>query len=291
MKRIGRSRRKNEGLRRVLTSPLTPVLIGLVVVLGVGYWAMRDTPPKTPEQTPATQAKAPAGGESTPAAANVTNQPSAPLAPSAKPGEATGQQPAEKPAADAQASAPAQEPAKAPKPAEQPTTEAAAAQAPTSRSQIDRSGGAAETMRMTVYYADGLTGGLSLQPVEIKVKRSLSPVKETVEQLLNAPTALDLYSNFPAGTHSLGVNLKDGVAIVDLSPEAAEVRGTASVNTIMASLVYSLTEIPGVEAVQLWVNGSPAVLDGIDWSRPLTREDLEARNLFHVEPVITYSGS
>lgn len=146
-------------------------------------------------------------------------------------------------------------------------------------------------MLVTVYYADGLTGGMSLQPVEMKIPRSTTPIKDTVEQLLNPPASLDLYSEFPAGTHPLGFNLANGVATVDLSPEMAQVQGTAAANTIMASLVYSLTEIPGVEAVQLWVNGSPAVLHGVEWAEPLTRADMDARNLFHVESVIPYSGS
>lgn len=159
------------------------------------------------------------------------------------------------------------------------------------RSKINRAGSAAKTMLVTAYYSDGLKEGLSLQPVEIKVEQTVGRLTITVDQLLNPPQDLKLYSNIPAGTKRLGgVNLKDGVAYVDLSPEVTRVRGAAAVNNIMASFVYSLTAVPNVKAVQLWVNGRPAMLDGMEWSKPLSKAEMDARNLFKVEPVVKYAG-
>lgn len=256
----------------MFTSPLTPVLLGVLVVLAVGFWALKgaDAPASTndargPGQTVAEE---PAGGSE------------AGVASGAEP--AAGEEPEESGDADA---AP-------PQADEEPPPEPAAPAYPlaTSRSAIDRSGGAAETMRITVYYVDFDANMEALQPVEIQVPFSITPIKDSVEHLLHPPEELGLFSEFPPGTAPIGFNLEGGVAVVDLSPEVEGVRGETAVNAVVATLVYTLTEIPGVEAVQLWANGEPAVLDGFEWSTPLTRADVEAWQRFRVEPVIPYSG-
>ncbi|MFZ5815705.1 MAG: GerMN domain-containing protein [Bacillota bacterium] len=260
VKRTRRSGRGGGNILAALSNPVIPVLVGLVIVLAVGYWAMNG--------------EAPAGGDTA--------------------GQQTGAEPpTEGSAGTAPATTPGTEPQTGPK---SPSTAPADAGAGdpairAARSRIDRSAGAAKSMLVTVYYSDGLTGGMSLQPVEINVPRTVATLKETVSQILNPPQELKLYSNVPSGTRLLGVNLKDGVAIVDLSAELESVRGTEAVNNIMASFVYSLTAIKDVQAVQLWVNGRPAQLDGREWSKPLTRADMDARNYYRVEPVIKYSGS
>lgn len=143
-------------------------------------------------------------------------------------------------------------------------------------------------MLVTIYYADSLKDGLSLQPVQVRVPRSLSRIMLTAEQVVNPPIALGLHSNIPVGTAVRSVNLTEGVATVDLTPEVERVEGSGAAINIMASFVYSLTEIEGVDAVQLWVNGFPATLSGIDWSQPMTRADIAQRNSYLVEPVIEY---
>jgi spore germination protein GerM len=156
------------------------------------------------------------------------------------------------------------------------------------RSRIDRSAGAKETLLITVYYADGLRSGTALQPVQVRIPLTLSRIRVTVEQLIAAPEALRLHSGFPANTRVKGVNLNSGVAVVDLSAEAKAIQGSEAVRAAMASLVYSLTEIPNVSAVQLWVEGRSAVLHGVEWSEPLNRKAIDSRNPLEVQAVIKY---
>lgn len=156
------------------------------------------------------------------------------------------------------------------------------------RAHIDRSGGAAETMKITVYYADGQKNGEVLQPVEMLVPKTASVARAVAENVINAPTDLKLYSNLPAGTKVLGAEVKEGVLTLDLSPEAAKVTGSASVQTMQASLVYSLTAVPGVQKVLVTVNGKTAIFDQLEWSQPLSKADLDARNWFTIAPVIKY---
>jgi spore germination protein GerM len=145
-------------------------------------------------------------------------------------------------------------------------------------------------MLVTVYYADGLKNGDTFVPVQVRVPATVSTIKTAAEQVVQAPENLKLYSSVPVGTKVQSANFTaaTGVATVDLSAEAANVQGTAAAQTMMASFVYTLTEVPNVKAVQLWINGHPAVLHGIEWSKPLSRQDLQAQYPHQVEPMVKF---
>lgn len=154
------------------------------------------------------------------------------------------------------------------------------------RTRIDRSGGVARTMIVTPYYVDGLKNTETLVPVQILVPASQTQIKDTVTHLINPPEDLMLYSSFPKGTTVQGVNLKDGVVTVDLSPQAAQVQGSLNAQTMRATLVYSLTAIDGVKSVQLWVNGRPTPLHGMEWTKPITRAEMDATGWFKLDHVV-----
>jgi len=290
-----RSKRRGGGFnwQSLFANPVTPVLIGLVIVLGVGTWVLRDANPAATDPTEetgkgdTTKDSTSKGNTNESGGTNTTKQPTTnePTGGS-KGSDTTGSQtdtatPPSKPA-DSSAEKPADTSAV------DPAIQAA-------RAKIDRSGGAAETMMATLYFSDGLKNGMSLQPVEVKLERTVGRLRETVEQLLNPPQDLKLYNSVPAGTKigkaAVNFDKATGVATVDLTAEAATIKGSAAVNEMLASFVYSLTEIPDVKSVQLWVEGKPAVLDGYEWSKPLSRSDLDSRTGFAVEPVIKYSGN
>ncbi|HEY3364995.1 MAG TPA: GerMN domain-containing protein [Symbiobacteriaceae bacterium] len=261
MKRAGH--KSSGGGLRAFAGPVGLVVLGIAVVFGMGYWVSNRKTPETPAAAPK------ADGSS-------AQTPSKPAPSQPAPSQPAPSQPA-----------PSQPESQTPAPAVDANKAAILAK----RAQIDRSGGAAKTMLVTVYYDDGLYNGDVLQPVEIKVPQDPALIKVTAQQVIQAPgDELKLYSSFPKGTTVQSVALANGVLRVDLSPEAATVQGSAAVNDIQATLVYSLTQIKGVNAVQLLVNGRPAMLHGMDLSKPITRADLEGRNLFKVQPVIRYAG-
>lgn len=160
---------------------------------------------------------------------------------------------------------------------------------PAAWAHLDRAAGAAETMLQTLYWVDGRTGD-RLQPVEVRIPKTVGKAKAVVEQLLNPPKEVQLDSGFPAGTKLNDLRVNGTTVIVDLTTEVETVQGSAGANALMASLVYSLTEVPGVESVRLTANGLPAVLHGMEWTEPLTRAKLAERNLFPVENVIRFDG-
>jgi spore germination protein GerM len=159
------------------------------------------------------------------------------------------------------------------------------------RRHIDRSAGTSETMLMTVYYADGLKNAESLQPVEMRLQKNPGTVRAAAEQVLYAPVDYKLYSSVPDGTkiRSVDFNQATGVATVEVSPELETVQGSAAAANIMASFVYTLTALPEVKAVQLMVGNRPALLHEIEWTKPITRAEMDAKAYFMVEPVIKFS--
>lgn len=256
------------------------MLLGVILILAVGWWAMQKggEPATAPGDTQSGQSGDAAGGGTA----------------ATDPGETGGQSPPATGEATVADPAGGDEPAAGGEPVDGERIDGEQAQrweTADSRSAIDRSGGAAETMLITIYYLDDQAAGEVLQPVQIKVPATITPVAEALRQLLHPPVELGLYGEFPPGTTAAPPNLVDGVVTVELSPEVEAVRGETATHAVIASLVYTLTEIPGVDAVRLHVNGRPAELDGYVWSEPLRRADLETWNLFRVEPVISYSGA
>ncbi|MDF2627728.1 MAG: hypothetical protein K0R39_1559 [Symbiobacteriaceae bacterium] len=228
------------------------------MVFGLGYWVKNYGPAAeaTPEGKGAVTA--PKTGDAAPPAQNQ-----APAAPVQAP-KATQQTPAPAPA--------------------DPAKDIAA-----KRSHIDRSGGAAKTALLTIYYADGLKAADTLQPVEVLVEQTPSQIKRLSELIVAAPEDLKLFSGVPAGTKVLSVNFNSatGVATVDLSPELAKTQA-GDLAKIKASFVYSLTRIPGVKSVQLWMNGRPAVLHQQEWSQPISAAEVDGQKLFTVAPVLKF---
>ena len=70
--------------------------------------------------------------------------------------------------------------------------------------------------------------------------------------------------------------MRDSVATVDLGRVFESGGGATAVRIRLAQLVYTLTRVPGVRSVRLWLDGGPAEVfsgEGLDISQPLTRAD------------------
>jgi spore germination protein GerM len=95
---------------------------------------------------------------------------------------------------------------------------------------------------------------------------SSGAVPAAVQALLEGPTqverAFGLYSEVPAATELLGVELDDGIAVVDLSPAFAAGASTATMRQRVRQLVHTCTALPGVQRVRLRIDGTPVVTLG-----------------------------
>jgi len=131
---------------------------------------------------------------------------------------------------------------------------------------------------VTVYRVP-TNGGEKLEPEKVKyASGGKSQAQIALEALVNTePTQKTMTKLFPSGTKVRGVTVKDGVAYADFSAEFGSVRVTGSLDELMMlnSIVATLTEIPGIQKVQILVEGQKiAALKGghLDLTDPLERD-------------------
>ena len=86
---------------------------------------------------------------------------------------------------------------------------------------------------------------------------------------------LGLGSAVPLDTRLLEAHIESPAAVVDLSPEFESGGGTASMHARLGQLVYTATQIEGVDQVTLRLDGEPVTVfsgEGLDLSEPQTRD-------------------
>lgn len=138
----------------------------------------------------------------------------------------------------------------------------------------------AETVDLSVYFLDE-SGQL-----RIGWKREIvapAVAEGVVESLLRGITdedqALGLTTAIPEGTTLNSVDISDeGIGTVDLSAEFAAGGDEASAKARLAQVVYSMTQFPTVEQVEILVDGEPltAVGDaGVAVDGPMVRADFQ----------------
>jgi germination protein M len=127
-----------------------------------------------------------------------------------------------------------------------------------------------------------LFSGEQLVSVQREVPRTQAIARAAMEQLLAGPNDAEraasppIGSNVPGRTLLLGINIRDGLATVDLSREFESGGGSASMLGRLAQVVYTLTQFPTVDRVALHLDGRPVTVfsgEGILIDRPLTRAE------------------
>jgi spore germination protein GerM len=130
---------------------------------------------------------------------------------------------------------------------------------------------------IAVYYVK--TDGTTLAPWRV----SLGPARDprsvafyaAVQTVAGPPAGTDAV-RFPAGTRVLSTDLDGSTAIVDLSSDVgAHVEGSFTESAEFKALVYTLTGLPGISAVQVHVGGATvATLPGghLELDEPLSRQ-------------------
>lgn len=105
-----------------------------------------------------------------------------------------------------------------------------------------------------------------------------------MEALLDGPSVQDreygLDTVIPAGTTVSGVEIRDGTATVDLSPEFESGGGSLSMLLRIAQVVCTLTQFDGVDSVAFKLDGEPAESiggEGVIVDPPLSRTDIEGQ--------------
>jgi germination protein M len=128
---------------------------------------------------------------------------------------------------------------------------------------------------VTLYFCTALGDNhIFYVPVSRVVAGNDDIFKVTIEELLKGPRPGGfLFSELPAGTELRSFTLNEGTLLVNFSSELLNYKGGLSgEKNIYAQIVLTLTEIPGVERVQLLVEGKKIILNyGTSFQEPLSR--------------------
>ncbi len=168
-------------------------------------------------------------------------------------------------------------PAPEPAPAQHPGNAATAASAPASPPAQDR------TARVFFVLVDN-DGETRLHGVQRKVSPDGPPLTSVLRELLAGPTAAerrrDLISLFPEEVELHRVSVHDGTAVIDLGQAFRfSSLGRQGLLARLQQLVYSATEFPTVDAVQVLIDGKNVDYlgpEGIYIGEPLTRKSFDA---------------
>lgn len=135
-------------------------------------------------------------------------------------------------------------------------------------------------VRMEVFFLGPADGGSTLVPV-MRTVRGRAPdelLAGALAALLAGPTpaerARGLLTEIPAGTRLRAVQVREGVAVVDLSGEVATGGGATSMQARLWQLVYTGTQLPAARQVRLLVDGQERQAlggEGVLIDRPIGR--------------------
>lgn|GEM_PF-3540953 len=118
------------------------------------------------------------------------------------------------------------------------------------------------------------------------VKRPLKgkeqPFKKAFEELLAGPTQAEtqqgITSYLPLGLKLLGFWREGPVVILNFNRELENYGGgTSRLQGMIAQIVYTATEIPGIEKVWIWMEGEKELIlggEGLVLDHPLSRREI-----------------
>lgn len=130
-----------------------------------------------------------------------------------------------------------------------------------------------ERSQVLIYFAT--TDKEYLLPVTIDINPTKEVAKVAVEKLLAGPNNDFVASTIPEGTKLRDIYFSEnsGTVYVDLTNEFLKLKNGQEVKLALASLTYTVTELPKVKRVQLSIDGETVKeLHGVSLAQHLERE-------------------
>ncbi len=129
----------------------------------------------------------------------------------------------------------------------------------------------------SLYFVRGTSLGVALR----LISAGADPRYLAMQALLAGPSATEvaagLGSDIPAGTTMRGLQIRSGVATINLSPEFIQPGPAASLSARLAEIVYTLTAYSNVARVAIQVSKSPLPsFAGVNLSAPVGRSQVTA---------------
>ncbi|NLL39633.1 MAG: GerMN domain-containing protein [Clostridiales bacterium] len=111
--------------------------------------------------------------------------------------------------------------------------------------------------QLTLYFADTASSFLEKEKHLLTIGQNRQLVEYVIDELVRGPQNDNLRETLPKGTKILSIEVKKNICIVNLSKEFLLNRPETAAGERVAiySIVNSITEITGIEAVQILVEG------------------------------------
>jgi len=115
-----------------------------------------------------------------------------------------------------------------------------------------------EKISVKIYLARQLKNAISLVEKRIEIAKTPSPLKETIESLIEYQDEI-LLNLIPHNARLRKVWIKNGIAFIDFSEEFGyNSYGNLGYKIQIYQVVYTATQFPSVKAVYFYMNGKPA---------------------------------
>ena len=170
-----------------------------------------------------------------------------------------------------------------PAPSDQPRTDPSGPVEPSRDPSAGPSSDPGTTIVRAYFWLGGLPGSEGLVAVLREVPATKSVATAAITALLAGPTSGEtgrsISTAIPDGSKLLGISIDNGVATIDLSKEFESGGGSASVQTRLGQVVYTLTQFPTVKSVQFQIEGKSADVfsgEGVVLDKPVDRADYVA---------------
>lgn len=105
-----------------------------------------------------------------------------------------------------------------------------------------------------LYFADKEGDALIEYKADIDLSGDESIEELVIQQLINGPTELGMYSTIPEGTVLLNTSKADGICTVDFNEKFLEKLPNISADVAIYSVVNTLAELPDIHKVQFTIN-------------------------------------
>lgn len=140
---------------------------------------------------------------------------------------------------------------------------------------------ATKIVKLNLYYANKNGDKLKTQSSVLEYNANVAVEKVVVEQLIAGPSEEGFFATIPKDTKVMSITTKDGVCYVNLDTaftgQGYDVLGAVTIY----SIVNSLTEISGINSVQILVNGETSIT---------YKDNISLETIFQRNPEIIEKG-
>ncbi len=128
---------------------------------------------------------------------------------------------------------------------------------------------------LTIYFASTDGTQLASEDVQVHYRKSATIESVVMERLISGPLSDTLNRTCSADTKLNSISVSDGLCTVDLNGRFLEAVDNQRFDVRVYSVVDSLCALPGIERVQILINGAvyEETVDGISISEPLTMNE------------------